>query len=119
MYRTLRSTARVVVLFLLAAQAALAAAPCVSASARAADAFFPMPPDCDGAPPASLCLQHCNVGDQSSGQVSPALPAPPLEVLHLAPAPQAGAPRLAVPGIAPAARALGPPIPIRNLSLLL
>ena len=105
--------------FLLAAQAALAAVPCVSAGARAADAFAPMPADCEQSPPANLCLQHCIAGDQSSGQVSPALPAPTVALLHVIPLPAVALPRSLVFTGPPAARALGPPIPIRNLSLLL
>jgi len=119
MRRPLKSIARTVLLLLLAAQATLAAVPCVSAGARAADAFAPMPADCEQTPPASLCLQHCIAGDQSSGQVSPPMPAPPMALLQLLPLPQADAPTSRTDVGPPAARALGPPIPIRNLSLLL
>ena len=119
MRRQLKSVARSMLVFLLAAQAVLAAVPCVSPGATAADAFVPMPADCEQAPPANLCLQHCIAGDQSSGHGAPPFPAPPVSVLQLLPAPQVDLPHSRLCTGPPATRTLGPPIPIRNLSLLL
>jgi hypothetical protein len=119
MRRRLTFIARTVLLFLVAAQGLLAAVPCVSPQAKAADAFAVMPPGCKEAPPSNLCLQHCVASDQTSGQAQ--LPAlmPPAEVLALLPARAADAPPPLAYTQPPGARAVGPPIPIRLLSLLL
>jgi len=119
MRRQLKSVARTVLLFVLATQAVLAALPCVSPGASAADAFAPMPADCEQAPMASLCLQHCIAGDQSSGHEAPPVPAPPLHVLLVLPVPEPRLPHARSCVGPPLTRAFGPPIHIRNLSLLL
>jgi hypothetical protein len=106
-------------LLLLATQGVLAAVPCVSPQAKAADAFAAMPEGCKEAPPSNLCLQHCIASDQTSGQ--PQLPVlmPPVQVLVVLPALAADAAAPRVYTQPPGARAAGPPIPIRLLSLLL
>jgi hypothetical protein len=119
MRRQLKSIARGILVFLLATQAVLAAVPCVSPGATAADAFVPMPADCEQAPPANLCLQHCIAGDQSSGHGAPPFPAPPVDVLLVLPVLQPGLPHARIYTGLPVTRTLGPPIQIRNLSLLL
>ena len=118
MRRRLKFVARSMLVFLLATQAVLAAVPCVSPGATAADAFVPMPADCEQAPPANLCLQHCIAGDQSSGHGAPTFPATPVGVLLVLPAHQPGLPHTRLCTEPTATRTLGPPIPIRNLSLL-
>ncbi|HEY7759296.1 MAG TPA: hypothetical protein VIA64_07765 [Burkholderiales bacterium] len=119
MHRRLTFIARTVLLFLLATQGLLAAVPCVSPQANAADAFTAMPPGCAEAPPSNLCLQHCIASDQTSGQGQiPAL-MPPAQVLAVLPARPADAPPPPAYTQPPGACAAGPPIPIRLLSLLL
>ena len=104
---------------LLFVQAALAALPCVSVEASAADAFAATPADCHEPPPANLCLAQCVAWDQSSGP-APALLAPPpswtIEVLPVAPM---QAPAGARFDSSLQARALGPPPFLRLCSLLL
>jgi hypothetical protein len=60
----------------LFAQGALAALPCLSPQATAADAFETMPPGCDEAPPSNLCLAHCIAADQTTGHPDVVLAAP-------------------------------------------
>ena len=75
------------VFLLLCGQAALAFAACVSATARAADAYAQMPADCDMpdmAARAQLCLAQCLAGDQIDTDGRPApLPAADVPVLTL------------------------------------
>jgi hypothetical protein len=115
----LRFIARTVLLFLLATQGVLAAVPCVSPQAKAADAFAAMPDGCEEAPPSNLCLQHCIVSDQTNGQAQLPVLMPPGEVLVVLPALAADAPPPLAYTQPPGACAVGPPIPIRLLSLLL
>jgi hypothetical protein len=102
----------------LFSQAVLAAVPCLSPDARAADAFAAMPEGCEDAPPSSLCLAHCVAADQTSGHPEVAL-APPMA------ANVAVVPALVLAPLAPPAlftyRALtrGPPPFLRLCSLLL
>ncbi|MFN0315737.1 MAG: hypothetical protein ACKVQA_11955 [Burkholderiales bacterium] len=72
------------VALLLHAQAVLAFAPCVSASATPAMAFSDMPEDCGMRTEAALCLAHCQAADQSGAHAQiPALPAMDTVVLWL------------------------------------
>ena len=118
MRNRLMCIARAVLLVLLVSQGVLAAAPCVSAQATPADAFAAMPEGCHDAPPPTLCLQHCLVTDQTSGQAQLPLLMPPAEVLVVLPVFAYAAPPPTYPQLS-GARAVGPPIPIRLLSLLL
>jgi hypothetical protein len=106
-------------LFLLATQGVLAAVPCVSPQAKAADAFAAMPDGCEEAPPSNLCLQHCIASDQTSGQTQLPVLMPPVQVMAVLPALAADAAPPRFYTQPPGARAAGPPIPIRLLSLLL
>lgn len=74
-----------VLALLLFAQAAMALDACVSASAKANDAFVVMPPDCDMVPaPANLCLMQCLSQDQSDSDARIAqLPTADAVVLRL------------------------------------
>jgi hypothetical protein len=119
MRRRLAFIARVLLVFLLGANALLAALPCLSADATAADAFVSMPDGCDEAPPSNLCLQHCIGSDQTSAYPQvPAFHAPAIPVLLL-PVCNSILPAAAFLGEDTRARALGPPIPIRLQILLL
>jgi hypothetical protein len=70
----------------LFAQVALAAVPCLSPDARAADAFISMPDGCNEAPPSTLCLAHCVAADQTSGHAEIALAPPATFALVVTPA---------------------------------
>jgi hypothetical protein len=118
MRRRLAFIARTMLGFLLATQAALAVVPCVSPQAKPADAFAAMPEGCQEAPPSNLCLQHCIASDQTSGQAQPPVLMPPAEVLVVLPPLALAAPPRPYTQ-PPGACAVGPPIPIRLLSLLL
>ena len=105
---------------LLITHAALAAVPCVSPKATAADAISAKPPECHRSTPGALCLAQCVQGDQTVCKIplgAPDMPAlPPLPILaHFDDVAQWHAEifeRLAdIPR--------GPPPPIRFCSLLL
>lgn len=102
----------------LFAQVALAAVPCLSPDARAADAFRAMPEGCDEAPPSTLCLAHCVAADQTSGHAEVVLAPPATFTLVVTPAPVFALPS---PPVLLSHRALthGPPPFLRLCSLLL
>lgn len=102
----------------LLAQGALAALPCLSPRATAADAFSAMSEGCDEAPPPNLCLAHCIAADQTSGHPEVLLAAP---AAHAFAMPPAGPRRPCRAPTLPAPRALahGPPTFLRLCSLLL
>ncbi len=119
MRKCLSVIARIVLVFLLGTQAVLAASPCVSAEATAADAFVPMPEGCDKAAQSNLCLQHCLNADQSSAHAEmPVFHAPAVPLLIL-PLPLEAQVPVASPAEAVPGDAAGPPIPIRLQTLLL
>jgi hypothetical protein len=119
MRRRLTLIARVVLLFVLATQAVLAAVPCVSIDAKASDAYVAMPEGCDEAPPGNLCLQHCTAFDQTSAHAEmPVLHAPTV-LLPVLPYPEAAPSAVTVHAEKVISLALGPPIPIRLGILLL
>jgi hypothetical protein len=113
--RTLSGLLLTCVLF---AQGALAALPCLSPQATAADAFETMPDGCDEAPQSNLCLAHCIAADQTAGHPDVVLPARCL--------PGFAVPAAIVPGPARSpslsafrVHAQGPPVFLRLCSLLL
>ncbi len=114
-----RSLGRLLLGCLLFAQAALAAVPCLSVEASAADAFAAAPTDCHGSPPANLCLAQCVASDQSSGPAPAALAPPPAWTIEIAPIASAQAAPAAWFGSSLGVRALGPPPFLRLCSLLL
>jgi hypothetical protein len=114
-----RSLTRLLLGCLLFAQAALAAVPCVSVEASAADAFAAAPADCHGAPPANLCLAQCVASDQSSGPAPAALAPPPSWTIEVAPVASVQAAAVARFDSSLGVRALGPPPFLLLCSLLL
>jgi hypothetical protein len=113
-----RALSGLLLLCVLFAQGALAALPCLSPQATAADAFETMPAGCNEAPPSNLCLAHCIAADQTSGHPDVVLAAP-CALAFGAPAAVIAGParRPALPSAR--ARAQGPPVLLRLCSLLL
>jgi hypothetical protein len=113
-----RALSGLLLLCVLFAQGALAALPCLSPQATAADAFSAMPEGCDEAPQSNLCLAHCIAADQTSGHPDVVL-APPCALGFAAPAAVAAGPARG-PALPPLrALAHGPPGFLRVCSLLL
>jgi hypothetical protein len=112
-----RLVALLALVCMLLAQGVLAAVPCLSPQATAADAFAVMPEGCDETPSANLCLGHCTAPDQTPAHPEVALAPPPVGAV-------ASPPIVATQPLRPSIRrdsalAQGPPTFLRLCSLLL